>query len=66
MLEDAGAQTVAGWVTAFDPGPANESGQGVLGYRVDNLSNAAPVQRGAERGEQRDVDLHPGSERLGL
>ncbi|MBK9495187.1 MAG: hypothetical protein IPO08_11770 [Xanthomonadales bacterium] len=41
VLEDAGAQTVAGWVTAFDPGPANESGQGVLGYTVDNLSNAA-------------------------
>ncbi|MBK9495188.1 MAG: hypothetical protein IPO08_11775 [Xanthomonadales bacterium] len=41
VLEDAGAQTVAGWVTAFDPGPANESGQGVLGYTVGNLSNAA-------------------------
>ena len=41
VLEDAGAQSVAGWVTAFDPGPANESGQGVLGYTVSNVSNAA-------------------------
>jgi len=40
VLEDAGPQTVAGWVTAFTPGPANESGQGVLGYTVDNVSNA--------------------------
>ena len=32
--EDAGAQTVVGWVTNFNPGPANESGQTVLGYQV--------------------------------
>ncbi|MBL8092208.1 MAG: hypothetical protein JNJ43_17885, partial [Anaerolineales bacterium] len=34
--EDAGAQTVAGWVTAFNPGPANESGQAVSQYIISN------------------------------
>ena len=29
MLEDAGAQSVAGWATAISPGPANESSQTV-------------------------------------
>lgn len=32
--EDAGLQTVSGWVTAFNPGPANESGQTVSAYNV--------------------------------
>ncbi|TXH13654.1 MAG: tandem-95 repeat protein, partial [Gammaproteobacteria bacterium] len=41
VLEDSGVQSVSGWVSAFNPGPANESGQSVLGYTVDNLSNAA-------------------------
>ncbi len=29
VLEDAGAQTAAGWATAISPGPADESGQSV-------------------------------------
>jgi len=36
--EDAGAQSVAGWVSAFDPGP-NEAGQGVAEYLVNVTSN---------------------------
>ncbi|MGE3854902.1 MAG: Ig-like domain-containing protein, partial [Planctomycetota bacterium] len=40
--EDApNAVTVNGWVTAFDPGPADESGQLVSGYTVSNVSNTA-------------------------
>ncbi|AKS41561.1 tandem-95 repeat protein [Wenzhouxiangella marina] len=36
--EDAGAQTVNGWVTNFDPGP-NEGGQSVLAYLVTGVSD---------------------------
>jgi subtilisin-like proprotein convertase family protein len=39
--EDAGAQSVPGWVTSFSPGPANEATQTVLAYTVSNVSNAA-------------------------
>jgi len=39
VFEDSGANLVAGWVTSFDPGAANESGQGVFGYGVQNISN---------------------------
>ena len=36
--EDAGPQSTGACV-GFDPGPANEAGQSVLGYAVSNLSN---------------------------
>ena len=39
VLEDAGAQTVAGWATALSPGPANEVGQ-ALNFIVSNNNNA--------------------------
>ncbi|MEK7269321.1 MAG: Ig-like domain-containing protein, partial [Planctomycetota bacterium] len=39
VLEDAGAQTVAGWATAISKGPANESGQ-VLTFNVSTNNNA--------------------------
>jgi hypothetical protein len=39
--EDGGPQTVNGWVTAFNPGPADESAQTALAYTVSNVSNAA-------------------------
>lgn len=39
--EDSGPQTVNGWVTAFNPGPADESAQTALAYTVSNMSNAA-------------------------
>lgn len=39
VLEDAGAQTVAGWATAISAGPANELAQG-LTFQVSN-DNAA-------------------------
>ena len=39
VLEDAGAQTVAGWATAISAGPANESGQ-TLNFIVSNNNNA--------------------------
>jgi hypothetical protein len=38
VLEDAGAQTVAGWATGISPGPANESSQSVtFDVSADNL-----------------------------
>ncbi|UXI69305.1 beta strand repeat-containing protein [Tahibacter amnicola] len=39
VLEDAGAQSAAGWVTAMSAGPANESAQ-VLNFIVSNTNNA--------------------------
>ena len=39
--EDAGAQTVPGWVSSFDPGGGDdESGQTAQAYTVSNISNA--------------------------
>lgn len=43
-LEDSGAQTVAGWVTAFDPGSLAESAQIPLFYAVNNVQNAGLFQ----------------------
>ncbi len=43
--EDAGPQTVAGWVTAFDPGPG-EGGQSVLAYIVSNVSTPGQFSAG--------------------
>jgi hypothetical protein len=40
--EDSGPQTVTGWVTNFNPGPANESGQQVADYIVTD-ANGDPV-----------------------
>ncbi len=40
VLEDAGAQTVAGWATAISAGPADESGQ-TLSFQVTANSNPA-------------------------
>jgi hypothetical protein len=46
VLEDAGAQTVAGWATAISKGPANESGQ-TLTFTVttnnDSLFSVLPA-----------------------
>ncbi|HEV7701102.1 MAG TPA: Ig-like domain-containing protein, partial [Pyrinomonadaceae bacterium] len=39
VLEDAGAQTVAGWATNISKGPANESGQ-VVDFIVTNNNNS--------------------------
>lgn len=36
--EDAGAQTVTGWVTNFNPGHPDESAQAVQNYAVTNVS----------------------------
>jgi hypothetical protein len=36
----AGAQSVAGWATGFNPGPTNESSQTLVGYQI--VSNSAP------------------------
>ncbi|MCB1601903.1 MAG: GDP-mannose 4,6-dehydratase, partial [Xanthomonadales bacterium] len=40
VLEDAGAQTVAGWATAISAGPADESGQ-TLTFNVTGNTNPA-------------------------
>ncbi len=39
--EDAGTQTISGWLTSFTPGPANESGQMFLSATVPYVSNPA-------------------------
>ena len=39
--EESGAQSVAGWVSSFNPGPANEAGQAALAYTVSNVSNSS-------------------------
>jgi VCBS repeat-containing protein len=39
VLEDTGAQTVAGWATSISAGPADESGQ-ALNFIVNNNNNA--------------------------
>jgi hypothetical protein len=39
VLEDAGAQTVAGWATSISKGPANEASQ-TLTFTVTNTNNA--------------------------
>ena len=46
VTRNAGAQTVVGWVTNFDPGAANESAQTVLAYTVSNVSNTALFSAG--------------------
>src|SRR5206468_7824280 len=38
VLEDAGAQTAAGWATAISAGPADEAGQ-ILNFIVTNDNN---------------------------
>jgi large repetitive protein len=40
VFEDSGVASVPNWAT-FNPGPADESGQTVLGYQVSAISNAA-------------------------
>jgi hypothetical protein len=39
--EDAGPQSIPGWVTSFYPGNPDEMGQSVLAYHVTNISNPA-------------------------
>ena len=39
VVEDAGAQSVAGWATSISPGPADESGQ-TVSFSVTNSNNA--------------------------
>lgn len=41
VLEDSGPAVVAGWVSSFIPGPANESAQLVLSYTVSGVTNAS-------------------------
>lgn len=41
VLENSGLQMVTGFASGFDPGPADESGQTLLGYSVSNISNSA-------------------------
>ena len=62
VLEDAGAQTVAGWATALSAGP-RESGQ-VLTFEITNNPIAALFATGpAVSGTTGNADLHAGAER---
>ena len=55
-------QTVANWATAFNPGPANESGQTNLGYAI--VSNDHPLLFSVQPAISLvgHPDLHPGSQ----
>ena len=44
VLEDTGAQTIAGWATAMSPGPANESSQNITFTAVADLPALFSVQ----------------------
>ncbi len=48
VLEDVGPVTVAGWVTNFTAGPANESGQAVLAYLVSGVTNPTLFAAGGQ------------------
>ena len=56
-LEDAGAQSVAGWATAISPGPANESSQNVTLHRHRRQPGA--LHRPAGDRSRRNAHLHP-------
>ena len=45
VLEDAGAQTVAGWATGLSVGPANEAGQ-TLAFNITGNTNAGLFSAG--------------------
>ncbi len=45
VLEDAGAQTVAGWASAISPGPADESGQ-TVSFNITGNTNAGLFSAG--------------------
>jgi large repetitive protein len=45
VLEDAGAQTVAGWAGAISPGPADESGQ-TVSFNITGNTNAGLFSAG--------------------
>ena len=61
VLEDSGAQSVAGWATAISRGPSDESSQ-TVNFIVSNDNNAL-VRDAAGRGGERDPDLHAGRQR---
>ncbi|WP_376690798.1 tandem-95 repeat protein [Wenzhouxiangella sp. EGI_FJ10409] len=62
--EDAGAQTVNGWVTSFDPGP-NEGGQSVLAYTVSNVSNGALFSTGPTVDTAGNLSYTPAADAFG-
>jgi hypothetical protein len=39
VIEDAGPQTLSGWITSFNPGPANENSQAVSDYLITGITN---------------------------
>jgi large repetitive protein len=61
VFEDSGVASVPNWAT-FNPGPADESGQTVLGYQVSAISNAALFTHAPGGRQQRHAELHPGAE----
>jgi subtilisin-like proprotein convertase family protein len=59
--EDAGASTVPGWVTAFNPGgapDANEAGQTVLAYHVTGVTNTSLFAAGGQPTVDTSGNLH--------
>ncbi|MEE8129655.1 MAG: tandem-95 repeat protein, partial [Vicinamibacterales bacterium] len=63
--EDAGAQTVTSWVTSFDTGAANESGQSVLGYTVANISTPGLFSAGPTVDVAGNLDYTPAGDASG-
>ncbi len=41
VLENSGPQTVTGFASGFDPGPADEADQTLVAYQVSNISDSA-------------------------
>ena len=63
VLEDTGAQSVAGWATAISPWrPADEAVQ-TLTFTVTGNTNAGLFSAGPSVSAKRHPDLHPGGQR---
>src|SRR6056297_2097412 len=62
--EDAGPQTVSGWVTAFDPGPG-EGGQSVLAYIVSNVSTPGLFSAGPAVDAAGNLNYTPAADAFG-
>jgi VCBS repeat-containing protein len=63
--ENSGARTVPGWVTGFDPGAADEAGQGVLGYIVGNIADPGLFAAGPSVDESGTLSYTPAANATG-
>ena len=59
VLEDAGAQSVSGWATGLSVGPANESGQAIVGFNITDNTNTALFSAGPAVSPSGDLTYTP-------